>query len=228
MNEEEGSQPSLVKLREPTMSLRIILADDHPIVRQGFRALLEREGFEIVGEAADGHEASRLAQTLRPDVAVLDLIMPGLNGLDAARAVLQASPRTKTILLTVHKEDQYVLEALQAGIKGYVLKTQAITEVVQAIQQVARGGLYLSPAVAETVVQAYLARTEFPLDLLTPREREVVKLIAEGKTTKGIAEVLGVSVKTAESHRANIMEKLDIHHIAVLVRYAIRRGLIQP
>ena len=228
MNEEEGSQPSLVKLRELTMSLRIILADDHPIVRQGFKAILEREGFEVVGEAADGHEAVRLAQTLRPDVAVLDLIMPGLNGLDAARAVLQASPRTKTILLTVHKEDQYVLGALQAGIKGYVLKTQPITEVVQAIQQVARGGLYLSPAVAETVVQAYLARTEFPLDLLTPREREVVQLIAEGKTTKGIAEVLGVSVKTAESHRANIMEKLDIHHIAGLVRYAIRRGMIQP
>ena len=228
MNEEEGSQPSLVKLREPTMSLRIILADDHPIVRQGFKALLEREGFEVVGEASDGHEASRLAQTLRPDVAVLDLSMPGLNGLDAARAVLQASPRTKTILLTVHKEDQYVLGALQAGVKGYVLKTQAIMEVVQAIQQVARGGLYLSPAVAEAVVRAYLGKTELPLDLLTPREREVVQLVAEGKTTKEIAEVLGVSVKTAESHRANIMEKLDIHEIAGLVRYAIRRGLIQP
>ena len=210
------------------MSLQIILADDHPIVRQGFKALLEREGFEVVGEASDGHEASRLAQTLRPDVAVLDLIMPGLNGLDAARAVLQASPRTKTILLTVHKEDQYVLGALQAGVKGYVLKTQAIMEVVQAIQQVARGGLYLSPAVAEAVVQAYLGKTELPLDLLTPREREVVQLVAEGKTTKEIAEVLGVSVKTAESHRANIMEKLDIHEIAGLVRYAIRRGLIQP
>jgi len=210
------------------MSLQIILADDHPIVRQGFKALLEREGFEVVGEASDGHEASRLAQTLRPDVAVLDLSMPGLNGLDAARAVLQASPRTKTILLTVHKEDQYVLGALQAGVKGYVLKTQAIMEVVQAIQQVARGGLYLSPAVAEAVVQAYLGKTELPLDLLTPREREVVQLVAEGKTTKEIAEVLGVSVKTAESHRANIMEKLDIHEIAGLVRYAIRRGLIQP
>ncbi len=210
------------------MPLQIILADDHPIVRQGFKAILEREGFEVVGEAADGHEASRLAQTLRPDVAVLDLSMPGLNGLDAARAVLRVSPRTKTILLTVHKEDQYVLEALQAGVKGYVLKTQATTDVVQAIQQVARGGLYLSPAVAEAVVQAYLAKTEPPLDLLTPREREVVQLIAEGKTTKEIADVLGMSVKTAESHRANIMKKLDIHEIAGLVRYAIRRGLIQP
>jgi DNA-binding NarL/FixJ family response regulator len=210
------------------MSLQIILADDHPIVRQGFKAILEREGFEVVGEAADGHEAARLAQTLRPDVAVLDLIMPGLNGLDAARAVSQASPRTKTILLTVHQEDQYVLGALQVGVKGYVLKTQAITEVVQAIQQVARGGLYLSPAVAEAVVRAYLGKAELPLDLLTPREREVVQLIAEGKTTKGIAEVLGISVKTVESHRANIMEKLDIHDIAGIVRYAIRRGLIQP
>lgn len=210
------------------MSLQIILADDHPIIRQGFKAILEREGFEVVGEASDGHEASRLAQTLRPDVAVLDLSMPGLNGLDAARAVLRVSPRTKTILLTVHTEDQYVLGALQAGIKGYVLKTQAITEVVQAIQQVARGGLYLSPAVAEAVVQAYLAKTELPLDLLTPREREVVQLIAEGRTTKEIADVLGMSVKTAESHRANLMKKLDIHEIAGLVRYAIRRGLIQP
>ena len=210
------------------MSLQIILADDHPIIRQGFKAILEREGFEVVGEASDGHEASRLAQTLRPDVAVLDLSMPGLNGLDAARAVLRVSPRTKTILLTVHTEDQYVLGALQAGIKGYVLKTQAITEVVQAIQQVARGGVYLSPAVAEAVVQAYLAKTELPLDLLTPREREVVQLIAEGRTTKEIADVLGMSVKTAESHRANLMKKLDIHQIAGLVRYAIRRGLIQP
>ncbi len=210
------------------MSLQILLADDHPIIRQGFKALLEREGFEVVGEASDGHEASRLAETLRPDVAVLDLSMPGLNGLDAARAVLRVSPRTKTIVLSVHKEDQYVLGALQAGIKGYVLKTQAITEVVQAIQQVARGGVYLGPAVADAVVRAYLGKTELPLDLLTPREREVVQLVAEGKTTKEIAEVLGMSVKTAESHRANIMEKLDIHDIAGLVRYAIRRGLIQP
>ena len=210
------------------MSLQILLADDHPIIRQGFKALLEREGFEVVGEASDGHEASRLAETLRPDVAVLDLAMPGLNGLDAARAVLRVSPRTKTILLTVHNEDQYVLRALQAGIKGYVLKTQAVAEVVQAIEQVARGGLYLGPAVADAVVRAYLAKTELPLDLLTPREREVVQLVAEGKTTKEIAEALGMSVKTAESHRANIMEKLDIHDIAGLVRYAIRRGLIQP
>ena len=210
------------------MPLRILLADDHPVVRQGFRALLEREGFEVVGEASDGREAARLAQALRPDLAVLDIAMPMLNGVDAAREVLKASPQTKPILLTVHTEDQYILEALEAGIRGYVVKTQAMEDLVQAIREVARGALYLSPRIAGTVVQAYLAKTELPPDPLTPREREVLQLIAEGQTSKEIAEILGVSAKTAESHRAHIMEKLGIHDTAGLVRYAIRRGLIQP
>ena len=210
------------------MALRVLLADDHPIFRQGLRGLLEREGLQVVGEAGDGREAIRRAIALSPDVAALDLSMPLLNGLDAAREIVRVSPRTRAILLTMHSEDPYVMEALRAGIKGYVLKTQAATDLVQAIQEVSRGRVYLSPGVSQAVVDAYLARTELPPDPLSPREREVLQLVAEGKTTKQIASVLGLSVKTAESHRTRIMEKLDIHATAGLVRYAIRRGLISP
>lgn len=207
---------------------QILIADDHPLIRQGLRSLLEQHGFTVVGEAADGREATQLAQELEPDVAVLDLAMPLLNGLDAAREITRTSRRTKTILVTVHTADQYVLEALRAGVRGYVLKSQATAELVQAIQEVMRGARYLSPGISEAVVQAYLAKTGLPSDPLTPREREVLQLIAEGKTTKDIAGLLGVSVKTVESHRMRLMEKLDIRQTAGLVRYAIRRGLIQP
>jgi DNA-binding NarL/FixJ family response regulator len=210
------------------VALRVLLADDHAIFRQGLRGLLERENFQIVGEAGDGREAILRATALSPDIAALDLSMPLLNGLDAAREITRASPRTRVILLTMHSEDPYVMEALRAGIKGYVLKTQAATDMVQAIQEVSRGRVYLSPGVSQAVVTAYLARTELPPDPLSPREREVLQLVAEGKTTKEIAGVLGLSVKTAESHRTRIMEKLDIHATAGLVRYAIRRGLISP
>jgi len=210
------------------MSGQVLIADDHPLIRQGLRTLLEQHGFTVVGEAADGREATQLAQELEPDVAVLDLAMPLLNGLDAAREITRASRRTKTIVVTVHTADQYVLAALQAGIRGYVLKSQATVELVQAIQEVMRGGRYLSPGISEAVVQAYLAKTDLPADPLTPREREVLQLIAEGKRTKDIAGLLGVSVKTVESHRTRLMEKLDIRQTAGLVRYAIRRGLIQP
>ncbi len=210
------------------MSGQVLIADDHPLIRQGLRTLLEQHGFTVVGEAADGREATQLAQELEPDVAVLDLAMPLLNGLDAAREITRASRRTKTIVVTVHTADQYVLAALQAGVRGYVLKSQATAELVQAIQEVMRGGRYLSPGISEAVVQAYLAKTDLPADPLTPREREVLQLIAEGKRTKDIAGLLGVSVKTVESHRTRLMEKLDIRQTAGLVRYAIRRGLIQP
>ena len=210
------------------MSGQVLIADDHPLIRQGLRSLLEKRGFTVVGEAVDGREATQLAQELEPDVAVLDLAMPLLNGLDAAREITRASRRTKTIVVTVHTADQYVLAALQAGVRGYVLKSQATAELVQAIQEVMRGGRYLSPGVSEAVVQAYLRKTDLPADPLTPREREVLQLIAEGKTTKDIAGLLGLSVKTVESHRTRLMEKLDIHQTAGLVRYAIRRGLIQP
>jgi DNA-binding NarL/FixJ family response regulator len=210
------------------MSGQVLIVDDHPLIRQGMRSLLEKHGFTVVGEAADGREATQLAQALEPDVAVLDLAMPLLNGLDAAREITRTSRRTKTILVTIHTADQYVLEALQAGVRGYVLKSQATAELVQAIQEVIRGGRYLSPGISEAVVQAYLAKTGLPSDPLSPREREVLQLIAEGKATKDIAGLLGVSVKTIESHRVRLMEKLDIRQTAGLVRYAIRRGLIQP
>jgi len=190
--------------------------------------MLEHEGFKVVGEAADGREAIRLAETTHPDVVILDLAMPALNGLDAARDILRGSPRAKAILLTMHTEDPYVLEALRAGISGYVLKTQATSDLVQAIREVSRGAIYLSPGVSKTVVEAYRTKSDLPPDPLSPREREVLQLVAEGKTTKEVAALLGVSVKTAESHRTRIMSKLDIHETAGLVRYAIRRGIVQP
>ena len=181
----------------------------------------------MVGEAADGREALKLASSSHPDIAVLDLAMPALNGLDAARELLRSDPRMKVVLLTMHTEDPYVLEALRNGVSGYVLKTQAGDDLIQAIREVTRGALYLSPGVSRTVVDAYKSKTDLPPDPLSPREREVLQLVAEGKTTKEVAGQLGISVKTAESHRTRIMSKLNIHETAGLVRYAIRRGLIQ-
>ena len=210
------------------MGVRVLLADDHPVFRQGLRALLERERFEVVGEASDGLEAIAAAERLQPQVVVIDLAMPALNGIDAIREIVKRAPRAKSVLLTMHTEEYHVLEALRAGAKACVSKTQAAEHLLQAIKDVCGGGVYLSPHVSGAVVQAYLAKTELPYDPLTPRERQVLQLIAEGKTTKETAAVLEVSVKTAETHRTNLMEKLDIHSTAGLVRYAIRRGLLQP
>lgn len=210
------------------MSGRILLADDHIIVRQGLKVLLEREKFEVVGEASDGREAVRLALTLRPDLTVLDVGMPLMNGMDAARAILKELPRTRVILLTMYTEDVYVLTALRAGVSGYVVKTRASGDLVQAIRDVQKGNFYLSPGISRVVVSAYLQKRDFPPDPLTPRERQVLQLVAEGKTTKEAAAFLRISAKTAESHRTRIMRKLEIHETAGLVRYAIRLGLIQP
>ena len=210
------------------MPNRILLADDHAIVRQGLKALLEREGFTVIAEAEDGQAAVRAARERCPDVAVLDFSMPLLNGRDAAREILQVCPRAKAILLTMHTEDHYVLEALQIGVKGYVVKSQASGDLVRAINEVQRGMTYLSPGVSQTVVQAFLSNAAMPRDPLTSREREVLQLVAEGKSTKEIAQLLAISFKTAESHRTRIMKKTDIHETAGLVRYAVRRGLIQP
>src|SRR5689334_1552714 len=210
------------------MICNILLADDHLVVRQGLKVLLEREGFGVVGEAADGHEAVRLAQSIPFDVAVLDLAMPLLNVVGAGRAILQACPKARVILLSMHTDDHQILAALRAGVKGYVLKSRAAEELIQAIQDVSRGKLYLTPGVSETVVQAYLGKTELPSEPLSAREREFLQLIAEGKSTKEAAGLLGISVKTAESHRTRIMQKLNIHETASLVRYAIRIGLISP
>ncbi|HEX5412903.1 MAG TPA: response regulator transcription factor [Terriglobia bacterium] len=210
------------------MPIRILLADDHQMVRQGLKALLEQEGFKVIGEAADGHQATRRAQELLPDIAILDLAMPLMNGIGAAKAISQISPQTKVVVLTMHTEAQYVLEALRAGIRGYVLKSRAAGELVQAIREVSRGSTFLSSDISDTVVDAYLNKVDVPSDTLSPRELQVLQLVAEGKTTKEVASLLNISVKTAESHRTRIMEKLDIHETASLVRYAIRRGLVQP
>lgn len=211
------------------MRIRILLAEDHTLVREGLKGILAEEGFDVVAEASDGHEAVALAKGHKVDIAVLDIFMPLLNGLDAARQIHESAPKTKTILLTMYKDEEYVLEALRAGVRGYVLKSQAARDLVQAVHEVSKGNSYLSPAISRAVVDAYLGQGGTSASpSLTSREREVLQLIAEGKTTKEIAGILGLSVKTADSHRARLMKKLDIHETAGLVRYAIRRGLIQP
>ena len=210
------------------MMTRVLIADDHQLFRQGLRGLLERAGHEVVAEASDGREALRLARTLNPDVAVLDLSMPQLNGLDAAHEILRAVPEIKIILLTMYNDRAYVLQALRAGAKGYVLKTQAAEDLLGAIDEVTNGEVYLSPGVANTVVDAYLGKNDLDVDPLTSRERQILQLVAEGNTTKEIAKLLSVSFKTAESHRNRIMKKLDVHEVTGLVRYAIRRGMVQP
>jgi DNA-binding NarL/FixJ family response regulator len=210
------------------MPIRVVLADDHVLVRQSLRSFLEREGIQVVGEASDGQELIGVVSRLGPEVAVLDISMPLMNGLEAAGEIHRVSPNTKSILLTRHDEEQYVTEALRMGVKGYVLKNQAATDLVHAIHQVCRGGFYLSPGISRAVAEALLSKTARPTDPLTSRERQVLQLISEGKSTKDVACLLGISAKTAESHRARLMHKLDIHETASLVRYAIRRGLIQP
>jgi DNA-binding NarL/FixJ family response regulator len=209
--------------------IRVLLADDHAIVRDGLRALLSREAdIQVVAEAGDGREALRLARETRPDVAVLDLSMPLLNGLEAGRQMASWDRGPRPILLTVHAEDRYVLEALRAGVRGYVLKKQAAADLVRAIREVVGGSVYLSPGVSAAVVDAVRSPVPPHQDSLTAREREVLQLVAEGRTTKEISSILGVSVKTADAHRTRLMQKLDIHDIAGLTRYAIRQGLIQP
>jgi two-component system, NarL family, response regulator NreC len=210
------------------MPIRIVLADDHVLVRQSLKSLLEREGHLVVGEASEGKQALSHVQSLRPDIAILDISMPILNGLNAAREIKKAFPKTKTILLTQHDEDQYICEALEAGVRGYVLKSQVAGDLLEAIRQVSRGQVYLSPGVSRAVMEAYRSKSERPKHSLTLRERQVLQLIAEGKSTKEVASLLGISVKTAESHRTRLMQKLDIHETASLVRYAVRCGMVQP
>lgn len=210
------------------MTTRLLLADDHALVRQGLKAFLERQGFQVACEASNGQEALQMAAKARPDVAILDITMPVLNGIDAARELKKSSSKAKVILLTKHDEDHYVTEALRAGVSGYVLKSQAANDLVNAIQEVCRGSVYLSPSISRAVVGAYLSKSDFPDDPLSARERQVLQLVGEGKSTKEVAKQLGISVKTVESHRARLMRKLDLHETAGLVRYAIRHGLIQP
>ncbi len=208
------------------MKKTIVLADDHAMFRQGLSALLEREGYEIAGQATNGHEAIRMVRQLNPTLVILDFGMPLLNGIDAAREILKRSPTAQIILLTMYEDDAYVLEALKAGVRGYVLKSQATMDLVNAMREVLKGSIYLSPGISEAVVKAYVSKRDQPFELLSERETQVLQLIAEGHTTKKIASQLDLAVKTAESHRTRIMQKLNIHETAGLVRYAIRRGLI--
>jgi DNA-binding NarL/FixJ family response regulator len=209
------------------MPIQILLADDHQIVRDGMKVFLEREGYKVNAEAQNGREAVNLALQLRPEVVVLDIAMPMLNGLDAAREILSNLATTKIILLTMHDERSYVLEGLRIGAKGFVTKTHAGEDLVQAIRHSLQGKTYLSPELSQVVFESIQMKDEVLKDPLTPRERQVLQLVAEGKTAKESARLLNISTKTAETHKARIMEKLNIHETAGLVRYAIRIGLIQ-
>jgi DNA-binding NarL/FixJ family response regulator len=211
--------------------IRVLIADDHTLVRAGIRALLQGlEGVEVVAEAGDGREALTLVETHRPDILLTDIAMPHLTGLELAARVAQELAQTRVIMLSMHASEEYASRALQAGAAGYLLKDSGLAELEIAVRAVARGETYLSPAVSKHVIADYLRRTgglPTELDRLTPRQREVLRLIAEGETTKAIARKLGVSAKTAETHRAQLMERLEIHDVAGLVRYAIRVGLVQ-
>jgi DNA-binding NarL/FixJ family response regulator len=209
-------------------AIRILLVDDHLLVREGLRSLLEAVGFNVAGEARDGREALELAQMLQPEVAVMDIGMPGLNGVDACRELLRGVPGMRIIVLTEHSEDAYVVEALGAGARGYVLKTQAGSDLVRAIGEVTQGRIYLSPSVSGSVVKAFLEGATGPTDPLTPREREVLQLVAEGHTNREIAARLGISVHTVNAHRVSLMSKLDIHDAQGLTRFAMRHGLVAP
>jgi DNA-binding NarL/FixJ family response regulator len=206
--------------------MKVVIADDHPLFCEGLAALLTREGVEVAGVANDGHQALRLCQELAPAAAVLDIGMPVLNGLAAAREI-QRVGTTRVVLLTLHRDEEYLLDALRAGIKGYALKSQSGSQVVAALLAVAGGGTYVSPELSSALVESYLARAGTQPPPLSLRESQVLQLIAEGSTTKEVAQALGLSVKTVDCHRTSLMRKLDIHDIAGLVRYAVRRGVVE-
>lgn len=207
---------------------RVLIADDHALVREGIGILITRGGFTVVAEASNGQEALAKASSYQPDMAVLDMSMPIMNGLETAQELRKLSPRTRSIVLSRHDGVDYVLAAMRAGIKGYVLKSQSVVELLQALNDVSSGGFYLSPGVSGVVVDAVRSKAAMPDDgPLTARERQVLKLVAEGYSTKECATVLGVSVKTADSHRTRLMRKLGIHGTAGLVRYAVRHHLAE-
>ena len=212
---------------------RVLLAEDHTIVRKGLRSLLDKEtGIKVVGEAEDGREAIVKAEELHPDVVVMDIAMPGLNGLEATRQIKKRFPDMKILILTMHTNEEYVLQTLNAGASGYLVKKAAPAELISAINAVHKGDSFLSPSISRTVIDEYIRRSkeisegEEGFEQLTVREREVLQLIAEGRKTREIAELLYISIKTVETHRAHIMNKLDIHSTAELTRYAIRKGII--
>lgn len=213
--------------------IKVLLVDDHTIFRQGLKRLLDEDArFQVAGEAADGREALDLVKALEPGVVLMDLTMPGLSGLEATRRIHKSHPGTNVLVLSVHSDEAYIARSFEAGAVGYVLKDVRASELFAAIEAAADGRRYLSPAISDTVVSEYLrlrkdrSESESPFQVLTEREREILRLLTEGKSSKGIASELNVSPKTIETHRANIMRKLDIHNIADLVRYAISRGIV--
>ncbi|MCS7061448.1 MAG: response regulator transcription factor [Anaerolineae bacterium] len=215
--------------------VRILLAEDHTLVRAGIRALLQSlPGVEVIAEAGDGREALRLAEIHRPDIVFMDIAMSGMNGLEATTRIARDLPQVRVMILSMHANEEYVLQALRAGASGYLLKDAGTAELEVAVAAVARGETYLSPAISKQVIEDYVRRVgggqggESPFDRLTPRQREILQLIAEGRTTQDIARVLNISLKTAETHRAQLMERLDIYDVPGLVRYAIRIGLVSP
>src|SRR5215467_805934 len=208
--------------------IRILLANDHAVVRQGFKMILGAQpDMEIVGEAANGREAVELSEQLKPDLVVMDVAMPELNGIEATRRIAGSVPHARVIALSMHKDSVYVREVLRAGARGYLLKDSGAGDLVNAVRAVARGEGYLSPAISDAVLDDYRKHVTNPIDLLSSREREVLQMLAEGKTNKEIAGVLNLSVYTVDAHRGRIMEKLNLHSINELVRFAVRNGLIE-
>ncbi len=212
--------------------LRLLLAEDHTLVRAGFRALLQSlEGVEVVAEAENGVQALEMMERHIPDVVLMDIAMPGLNGLEATARAARITPDVKIIILSMHANEEYVLQSLRAGARGYLLKDAGLSELELALDSVASGQTFLSPAISKHLIDAYVERTADglePFSILTSRQREILQLIAEGATTKEIARKLDVSIKTVETHRTQLMQRLDIHDLAGLVRYAIRLGLVTP
>lgn len=212
--------------------IRVLLADDHTILRDGIRSLLEDEtDMEVIGEAEDGHMAVKLVKQLDPDVVLMDIAMPLLNGLEATRQIKRDNPQTKVLILTMHENEEYIRQLLAVGAMGYILKDAAARELLGAIRAVHRGEAVLSPAITRLVIEDYLRwgdlQPESDPSGLSPREREVLQLVAEGYTNKQIAEILSISIKTVQTHRANLMNKLDLHDRGELIKYAIQKKIIE-
>jgi len=208
------------------MSIRVVLADDHAMLRDALKIFLERNDFIVAGEAEDGAEAVRVVRSVRPQIVIMDLSMPLMNGIDAAEEIRHDS-RIPVILLTMHSEEHHVLRAFRAGVAGFVLKTKTVSDLLLAIHEVRRGNMYMSPGISATIVREMLNKGLSRKGILTLRERQVLQLVAEGKSTKELAGILGISERTGDSHRNSIMDKLEIHETANLVRYAVRERLIE-
>ncbi|MFQ4137361.1 response regulator [Nodosilinea sp. PGN35] len=211
-------------------TIQLVIADNHTLVRAGFRSLVEElDGIEVIGEAENGRDTLQLVETLRPQIVLMDIAMPEMNGLEATARISREFPQVRVLILSMHANEEYVYQALRSGASGYLLKDSGTEELDLALRAIARGETYLCPAVSKYVVSDYVRRLgqdQNPLDQITPRQREILQLIAEGKSTKDIADLLYISTKTVETHRTQLMDRLDIHDIAGLVRYAIRTGLV--